>query len=538
MSSLRKWIASKVFASVLSNDSNQMNSESSNNGSFLFESFGNRSLSVPSILSSSNSLARQDDVAASTTALTSSSTTTLLNSQENQSYFSLIYHHYKSRKRHDNSRSQNRNKIKNDRELITYMFQFYNANEELNSISSELDNFDGRKDADRCSALVNSLKIAQDKVIGIIFKIMDEIDCQRSPRDYRLKFSDELLSGEGIESLNSQIWFAAECLAAGSIITNNHDKSNYLRPIASNLTTTLDQIRYELRSCCNYLPKNMKIPDELKKKLENFDNLFSSFEYDYVKTMSQIKTSDDIENLQELTFLFSDTLKYALEKDLISKDDVEGCQPNVMIALPRLSIVRGLLQGYGSVVCRINRDDIISILRPYHNLLLEFHEFLSNLNEEEILYLEKLLSNNHDNIDTTENDNHYFPLLDIDKNNQYSLLMMFNKFIRHTKRIKELEQQNQCQNDEDIGHRCTLESDHQQQQNRRQPKHNGKISFSNKSRMNRCISASVNFLMINNSNQRSECFNDCDDPGQTKLADHYDATIITIVLIVPIRCRI
>lgn len=102
------------------------------------------------------------------------------------------------------------------------------------------------------------------------------------------------------------------------------------------------------------------------KKLEIFDHLFSSFEYDYVKTMLQIKTCEDIENLQELTFLFSDTLSYALKKGLISKEDVDGCQPSVMIALPRLSIVRGLLQGFGSVVCKANPDELTSILRPYH----------------------------------------------------------------------------------------------------------------------------------------------------------------------------
>lgn len=82
--------------------------------------------------------------------------------------------------------------------------------------------------------------------------------------------------------------------------------------------------------------------------------------------MLQIKTAEDIENLQELTYLFSDTLTYALNKGLISKEDVDGCQPSVMIALPRLSIVRGLVQGYGSVVCKQNCDELSTILRPFH----------------------------------------------------------------------------------------------------------------------------------------------------------------------------
>jgi len=82
--------------------------------------------------------------------------------------------------------------------------------------------------------------------------------------------------------------------------------------------------------------------------------------------MLPIKSSEDIESLQELTILFSETLSYSLKKSLISKEDVEGCEPNVMIALPRLSIVRGLLHGYGSVVCKLNCDELSSILQPYH----------------------------------------------------------------------------------------------------------------------------------------------------------------------------
>lgn len=109
-----------------------------------------------------------------------------------------------------------------------------------------------------------------------------------------------------------------------------------------------------------------KISKDFIRRLEEFDNLFVSFEYDYVKAMLPIKSSVDIESLQELTYLFSETLVYALKKGLITKEDVEGCEPNVMIALPRLSIVRGLLQGYGSVVCKSDYYELCSILQPYH----------------------------------------------------------------------------------------------------------------------------------------------------------------------------
>jgi hypothetical protein len=42
--------------------------------------------------------------------------------------------------------------------------QFFYADEALNLVASELDSFDGRKDPERCTALVNHLRQCQDKV--------------------------------------------------------------------------------------------------------------------------------------------------------------------------------------------------------------------------------------------------------------------------------------------------------------------------------------------------------------------------------------
>lgn len=50
---------------------------------------------------------------------------------------------------------------KDDRSL---MAQFYFADEELNLVAGELDSFDGRKDPERCTALVNQLRHCQDRV--------------------------------------------------------------------------------------------------------------------------------------------------------------------------------------------------------------------------------------------------------------------------------------------------------------------------------------------------------------------------------------
>lgn len=93
---------------------------------------------------------------------------------------------------------------KSDRSLLA---QFYYADEELNMVAAELDSFDGHKDPERCTLLVNQLRGCQDKVLNIIQKIMDKaIDVDRANRDFRVKFPDDVLQ----ESLAGQLWFGAE----------------------------------------------------------------------------------------------------------------------------------------------------------------------------------------------------------------------------------------------------------------------------------------------------------------------------------------
>lgn len=93
---------------------------------------------------------------------------------------------------------------KDDTSLLA---QFFFADEALNTIASELDSFDGRKDPERCTALVNQLRQSQDKVLNIIGAIMDDlIGDERANRDFRVKFPEDVLQ----ENLAGQLWFGAE----------------------------------------------------------------------------------------------------------------------------------------------------------------------------------------------------------------------------------------------------------------------------------------------------------------------------------------
>ncbi len=60
----------------------------------------------------------------------------------------------------------------------------------------------------------------------------------RACRDFRSKFPDDVLQ----ENLAGQLWFGAECLAAGSSILNREAESAVMRPLAKALTKSLEQV--------------------------------------------------------------------------------------------------------------------------------------------------------------------------------------------------------------------------------------------------------------------------------------------------------
>lgn len=201
---------------------------------------------------------------------------------------------------------------------------------------------------------------------------MDEWSCKRADRDYRLKFPDDLVAGgENGESLNGQVWFGAECLAAGSNIMNHEAESEMLRPMAKKLTNTLDHLRMELRQALtdidtSFLVFSNQLSLGLTEKMEKFDSLFATFEYEYVKAMLPIKTADEIEKLHELTVLFSEAVSSALKRRLIVQDDLEECQPHVLIAIPRLAIIFGLNQCSESPIYRPQKDQLSTLFKPFH----------------------------------------------------------------------------------------------------------------------------------------------------------------------------
>lgn len=283
---------------------------------------------------------------------------------------------------------------RDDKSLLA---QFFFADEDLNLIASELDSFDGRRDPERCTTLVNLLRQSQDRVLTITNAIMDVlIPNERANRDFRVKFPEDVLQ----ENLAGQLWFGAECLAAGSSIMNREAESAAMRPLAKALTKSLENVRNLLREAClrNNTPNGpLRLPNNefISESLKIFDKIFAEFELRYVSAMVPVKTTQEYELQELIGVLFSETLQRALKMNLLTQEQVDDYDPALMFTIPRLAIVSGLLIFPNGPLCIDKSEEHMSeMFRPFKTLLHKIRELLWTLNKRELYMLEKLLCDN------------------------------------------------------------------------------------------------------------------------------------------------
>ncbi|XP_014822157.1 PREDICTED: lateral signaling target protein 2 homolog isoform X2 [Calidris pugnax] len=265
--------------------------------------------------------------------------------------------------------------------------QFYYADEELNQVAAELDSLDGRKDPQRCTLLVNQFRSCQDNVLNIINQIMDEcIPHERANRDFCVKFPEEIRH----DNLAGQLWFGAECLAAGSIIMNREIESMAMRPLAKDLTRSLEEVRNIIRD--QALRDLNLYTEKMKESLKHFDILFAEFELSYVSAMVPVKSPKEYYVQQEVIVLFCETVERALRLGYLTQDMIDDYEPALMFTIPRLAIVCGLVvYSEGPLNLDHKPEDMSELFRPFHTLLRKIRDLLQTLTEDELHTLERNL---------------------------------------------------------------------------------------------------------------------------------------------------
>ncbi|KAM7168808.1 lateral signaling target protein 2 homolog isoform 2-T2 [Macrochelys suwanniensis] len=265
--------------------------------------------------------------------------------------------------------------------------QFYYADEELNQVAAELDCLDGRKDPQRCTLLVNQFRSCQDNVLNIVNQIMDEcIPHERANRDFCVKFPEEIRH----DNLAGQLWFGAECLAAGSIIMNREIESMAMRPLAKDLTRSLEEVRNIIRD--QALRDLNLYTEKMKESLKHFDVLFAEFELSYVSAMVPVKSPKEYYVQQEVIVLFCETVERALKLGYLTQDMIDDYEPALMFTIPRLAIVCGLVV-YSEGPLNLDRkpEDMSELFRPFHTLLRKIRDLLQTLTDDELHTLERNL---------------------------------------------------------------------------------------------------------------------------------------------------
>nr|XP_025046291.1 lateral signaling target protein 2 homolog isoform X3 [Pelodiscus sinensis] len=265
--------------------------------------------------------------------------------------------------------------------------QFYYADEELNQVAAELDCLDGRKDPQRCTLLVNQFRSCQDNVLNIVNQIMDEcIPHERANRDFCVKFPEEIRH----DNLAGQLWFGAECLAAGSIIMNREIESMAMRPLAKDLTRSLEEVRNIIRD--QALRDLNLYTEKMRESLKHFDILFAEFELSYVSAMVPVKSPKEYYVQQEVIVLFCETVERALKLGYLTQDMIDDYEPALMFTIPRLAIVCGLVvYSEGPLNLERKPEDMSELFRPFHTLLKKIRDLLQTLTDDELHTLERNL---------------------------------------------------------------------------------------------------------------------------------------------------
>ncbi|NWW39687.1 LST2 protein, partial [Panurus biarmicus] len=268
--------------------------------------------------------------------------------------------------------------------------QFYYADEELNQVAAELDSLDGRKDPQRCTLLVNQFRSCQDNVLNIINQIMDEcIPHERANRDFCVKFPEEIRH----DNLAGQLWFGAECLAAGSIIMNREIESMAMRPLAKDLTRSLEEVRNIIRD--QALRDLNLYTEKMKDSLKHFDVLFAEFELSYVSAMVPVKSPKEYYVQQEVIVLFCETVEREnfIKLNWVLNDCKSFKSLKGFFSCIYVCIILGLVvYSEGPLNLDHKPEDMSELFRPFHTLLRKIRQdLLQTLTEDELHTLERNL---------------------------------------------------------------------------------------------------------------------------------------------------
>ncbi|KAJ3224974.1 hypothetical protein HK099_007603 [Clydaea vesicula] len=273
---------------------------------------------------------------------------------------------------------------------------FFHADKKL---TTEVKNLKKLKDpATRQFSKQNEKVHKQQKLlldtINIIYQEMDE--SLRSSRGYRAQLPPED-QRELEEGFSENILFAAQALTRGFRIRGIENFTHDLLEPARTLCASIEALRMVFRKY-SLEPNSFRTHEKLYPVLKDFDASWTKFEQKICFCYFQV-TYHGRPGKQDETDMFlvlmSETILRAVSENLVTLENMQNFDPQLMFAIPRLTIVSALVH-MPDCINITDREVGFRWFRQKSELLQNLKANLNTFSKEELQELEKLLANNED----------------------------------------------------------------------------------------------------------------------------------------------
>ncbi|KXS11517.1 hypothetical protein M427DRAFT_35651 [Gonapodya prolifera JEL478] len=185
---------------------------------------------------------------------------------------------------------------------------------------------------------------------------------------------------------SENILFAAQALSSGFRIRGLDANSPTLTQPAQQLIASLEAVRWVLRRRAVVDPYPPYEAEEIIAVLRDFDAACIMY-------MSRTGQND----VDMFAILMSETLVKAVQRGHLHPTQISELDPLIFLALPRLTVVAGLLH-FPNLVDLIHPETCIRWFRHKCSRLRELQWELEGLEDREVVVLEKLLTDGNDDL--------------------------------------------------------------------------------------------------------------------------------------------
>jgi hypothetical protein len=244
----------------------------------------------------------------------------------------------------------------------------------------------GRRYSNQNVPLLSSLLLSSPHhtITSVNYRIL------RADRSYRAKFSQEIR--EELATFSEAILLSAMVIAKGGKIRHQTEQTEQLRPFACALFEAFSWLRKILRQQCKVDPTSY--PIHVKRALELFDETWCQFEYLYITSMVSISSSavmmSEDQKLQT-TLLFSEVIETTLDRQLLKQEDINQCDPSLMMALPRLALLYSLQAEKDEDYTIYFHYGFLGIFKEQIETLADLREQILKLHTKKLEFLERML---------------------------------------------------------------------------------------------------------------------------------------------------